>query len=318
MDSLISVIVPHYNTLDSLIRLIKSIPVRDDIEVLIVDDNSDIPFEKLQYSLEGFPHVQLFRNDSGVKGAGASRNIALRKAVGKWLLFADADDFFLDGLYDKLAPYLESDYDIVYFPPTSMDEATGKEATRHIKYMERVNNYYNNPSFENGTVLRFGFGTPWSKLIRHSIFVKHNLEFEEILVGNDVMCMTKCGYYSHNIKASNETIYCVTRGSGTLTSKKDEKNFDIRTDLLIREYCFLREHLSKEEFRLVHMERLALRRLVIAVFIDHWGIKKLVEMLRLYHKNQIKIFDMGLLKPSELIQSFKKAARYNREITKHR
>lgn len=318
MGSLVSIIVPHYNTLNTLLRLIRSIPVRDDIEVLIVDDNSDIPLEKLRYSLEEFPHVQLFQNDSGVKGAGASRNIALRKALGKWLLFADADDYFTEGFYEKIFPYLESDYDIVYFPPTSMDEATGKEASRHIKYMERVNNYYNNPSFENRTVLRFGFGTPWSKLIRRSIFEEHKLEFEEILVGNDIMCMTRCGYYSHNIKASNETIYCVTRGSGTLTSKKDEKNFDMRTALLIREYCFLRDNLSKEEFKLVHMERLALRRLVIAAFIDRWGIKKLLEILRLYRKNKIKVFDIGLLNPIEFLRAIKKAVIYNNEMKKHR
>lgn len=317
MGILISIIIPYYNTLDSLLRLIKSIPVRDDIEVLVVDDNSDKPFEDLCRKFEAFPHVQLFLNDSGTKGAGASRNIALRHAVGRWLLFADADDFFIEGFYEKLLPYLESDYDIVYFPPTSMDEATGEISSRHITYMEYVNKYYRDPSFENMTVLKFGFCTPWSKLIRHSIFEEHSLLFDEILVGNDIMCMTKCAFYSHNIKASNETIYCVTRGSGTLTSKKDERNFDIRTDLLIRHYCFLRENLSKKEFNLTHMDRLALAR-IVSVIVDHWGIKKLFEILRLYRRNKIKIFDIGLLRPETLLNTIKKAATYIKDMKRHR
>ena len=66
------------------------------------------------------------------------------------------------------------------------------------------------------------------------------------------------------------------------------------------------------------MERLALRRLVIAVFIDRWGIKKLFEILRLYQKNKIRIFDIGLLNPIELLRAIKTAVIYNNEMKKHR
>jgi len=36
-----SFVIPHYNTPDLLQRLIDSIPQREDIEVIVVDDNSD-------------------------------------------------------------------------------------------------------------------------------------------------------------------------------------------------------------------------------------------------------------------------------------
>ena len=36
-----SFIIPHHNTPDLLKRLIDSIPQREDIEVIVVDDNSD-------------------------------------------------------------------------------------------------------------------------------------------------------------------------------------------------------------------------------------------------------------------------------------
>lgn len=320
MNSLISIIVPHYNTPDSLLRLIKSIPVRDDIEVLVVDDNSDIPdmtFGELRLKLSEFPHVQLFLNDSGVKGAGASRNVALRKAVGKWILFADADDFFLEGLYDKLLPYLESDYDMVYFPPTSMDEATGNVSSRHLYYMDLVNSYYDKPSLKTLTALRFGFCTPWSKLVRRSIFYENNISFDEIMASNDIMCITKCAFYSHNIKASDETIYCVVRGANTLTAAKNEKRFDTRIDVLVRRYCFLRDNLPKKEFKYTHIDRLALGRLV-EVIADRWGIKKLFEVLRLYQKNKVRFFDIGLLNPVTLLYSAKKQLDWIMEIRKHR
>lgn len=296
MSSLISIIVPHYNTPDSLLRLIKSIPAREDIEVLVVDDNSDISFEELQQKLDVFPHVQLFRNDSGTKGAGASRNIALGRAVGKWILFADADDFFLEGFYDKLVPYLGLDYDIVYFPPTSMDERTGEESTRHIVSVGYVSRYYNEPSLKNLTALKYNVCVPWSKLIRRSLFDEYSIKFDEIMASNDIMCMTKCAYYSSSIAAANETIYCTTRGVQTLTSKRDEKNFDIRVDVLIRRYCFLRDNLSKQEFKYTNIDRRALG-ILAKVVIDNWGMRKLFYILKLYRKNKIKFFDIGMLNP---------------------
>lgn len=316
MDKKISIIIPHYNTPDSLLRLIKSIPLREDIEILVVDDNSDIPLEEIRRILNPFPYVQLFQNDSGKKGAGASRNIAVDRAVGEWFLFADADDFFVEDVYDKLTPFLESDYDMVYFPPTSMDETTGGVSSRHLYYMDLVNNYREKPSFKNLTALKFGFCTPWSKLIRRRVVEKNNIRFDEIKASNDIMCITKCAYYSNSIKAANGTIYCVTRGAKTLTSKKNEENFDTRIDVLIRRYCFLREHLSKEEFKYAHIDRLALGRLV-EVVVDGWGIKKLIDVLKLYHKHKIKFFDIGLLNPATLIYDAKKQLVWLIDIKKH-
>lgn len=316
MSKQISIIIPHYNTPDSLLRLLRSIPVREDIEVLVVDDNSELPFEELRRKLEAFPNVWLFQNDSGKKGAGASRNIALRHAVGKWLLFADADDFFIEGFYDKLLPFLESDYDIVYFPPTSMDETTGGLSSRHLHYMELVNRYCAKPSLKSRTELKFGFCTPWSKLFRRRLFTENNISFEEIRVSNDIMCITKCAFYSSNVKAAEGTIYCVTRGAKTLTSEKNEERFDTRIDVLIRRYCFLRENLSKKEFSYAHIDRLALGRLVETV-VDGWGLKKLLSVLKLYRKNKVRFFDIGLLNPATLLYDAKKQLDWLRDIKKH-
>ena len=316
MDKQISIIIPHYNTPDSLLRLMRSIPLRDDIEMLVVDDNSDMPIRNLQSMLEEFPNVRLFQNDSGKKGAGASRNVALHEASGKWLLFADADDFFVEGFYDKLIPFLESDCDMVYFPPTSMDEMTGGLSSRHLYYMDLVNSYRAKPSLKSLTALKYGFCTPWSKLINRRIFTENNISFEEIRVSNDIMCITKCAFYSSNIKAANETIYCVTRGAKTLTSEKNEERFDTRIDVLIRRYCFLRDNLSKKEFGYAHIDRLALGRLV-EVIADGWGIRKLMGVLKLYNKNKVRFFDIGLLNPATLLYDAKKQLDWIMEIKKH-
>lgn len=313
----LSIIVPHYNTPDSLLKLLRSIPVREDIEVIIADDNSNVSLEKLQQELKCFPMVRFFTNAPDKKGAGAGRNTALKHAAGTWLLFADADDYFVENFWESVSPYLDTDYDMVYFPPTSVDIVTGELSSRHVMYMELVEHYRKKPTAKNLTEMKYGFCTPWSKLIRRSIVVENHIAFDEIMVSNDIMCMTKCAYYSQRVAASEKTIYCVTRGGKTLTAKKDEQRFDTRIQVLVNRYVFLREHLSKKEFKYAHIDRLALGKLV-DVLIEHWGISKLFWILKLYHKNKVRYFDLGLLNPVTLFHKARIELSWWMDIKKHR
>lgn len=313
----LSIIVPHYNTPDSLKNLMNSIPDKENIEIIIVDDNSKVDLSDLMQEIQKRKNVHFYKNDSGVKGAGASRNVALKHVTGKWTLFADADDFFTDGFYKKIETYLDSSYDMVYFPPTSMDVRTGETSSRHVMYMELVENYAKKNSMKALTEMKYGFCTPWSKLIRTDIIRKNDIRFDEVMVSNDIMCITKCAFYSKKVIAAKDVIYCVTRGGKTLTSEKDESRFDTRIQVLINRYTFLREHLSKKEFRYAHIDRLALGKLV-DVFIEHWGMKKLISILKLYHKNKIQYFDIGLLNPVTLFHKAKIELQWWMDIKKHR
>mgnify|MGYP003305656243 CR=1 FL=1 len=89
-----SIIIPHKNIPLLLQRCLDSIPIRDDLEVIVVDDDSDPSL----VDFDSFPgkdrkDVEIVLDKMG-KGAGASRNIGLSRAKGKWVVFCDADDFF--------------------------------------------------------------------------------------------------------------------------------------------------------------------------------------------------------------------------------
>lgn len=75
---LFSVIVPHYNSVPQLNRLIEIIPVDNGIQLIVIDDRST----------EDISDVET--------------------AVGKWLVFADTDDYFLDGAFDTMKRYRDS------------------------------------------------------------------------------------------------------------------------------------------------------------------------------------------------------------------
>ena len=89
-----SIIIPHRNIPLLLRRCLDSIQRRMDIQIIVVDDNSDpgqVDFEHFPGLDE--PCVEVYFTKEG-KGAGYARNIGLKHAKGKWLLFADADDFY--------------------------------------------------------------------------------------------------------------------------------------------------------------------------------------------------------------------------------
>ena len=73
-----SVIIPHKNIPDLLDRLLRSIPKREDVEIFVVDDNSDPKIMARYQEQEGVN----YRYTHESCGAGYARNIALREARG--------------------------------------------------------------------------------------------------------------------------------------------------------------------------------------------------------------------------------------------
>ena len=119
-----SIIIPHYNVPLLLNRCLKSIPNRPDVQVIVVDDLSP---DREKYN-EIIPelkrkNVELYVVDEKKRG-GHARNIGIEHAKGKWLLFADSDDYFnycIDDIFDE---YADTDYDCVFFNATILDTNT--------------------------------------------------------------------------------------------------------------------------------------------------------------------------------------------------
>ena len=112
-----AIIIPHKNCPDLLQRALDSIPEKDDIQVIIVDDNSDAT----KVDFENFPGLgrknTIVVFDKSGKGAGRARNIGLSKIENntKWILFLDADDFFSYRIEEILEKYKKQIYIIKYF-----------------------------------------------------------------------------------------------------------------------------------------------------------------------------------------------------------
>ena len=109
-----TIIIPHKNVPDLLQRCLDSIPKRDDLHIIVVDDNSDskiVDFDRFP-GLNNPQCTVIFTKEG--KGAGYARNVALKSSDSKWFLFADADDYFSNDLNAFLNQYKHANADLVF------------------------------------------------------------------------------------------------------------------------------------------------------------------------------------------------------------
>ena len=107
-----SFIIPHHNSPELLNRCLDSIPQREDIQIIVVDDNSA---EDKRPCIKRNDVEVIYIDAEHTKGAGRARNYGLKAAKGKWLLFPDCDDYYNDGFLDVLDQYKDEKNEILYF-----------------------------------------------------------------------------------------------------------------------------------------------------------------------------------------------------------
>lgn len=217
-----SIIIPHKNSFKSLLRLCNSISASNDIQIIIIDDCSDFDILNAIKNNKFNNNVEIIFCDIS-KGAGAARNIGVNLAKGKWLLFADADDYFTDTFDNLLSKYLNSASDIIYFDTDSQDD-NGDQSYRHLRYSRLVHDFLNDSSKENS--LKYYFTPPWAKMIKRDLIIKNNIKFDEVVASNDVMFSMKMAFFAKNIEACKYVLYMITLSKGSVTQIISKAHFN--------------------------------------------------------------------------------------------
>lgn len=214
-----SFIIPHHNSPNLLNRCLESIPQREDIEIIVVDDNSDIDKhpQKLRHG------VKLINIDTEhTKGAGRARNYGLKEAKGKWIVFVDCDDFFVPGFINILDKYKDEDLEVVYHDAHA---ANTKTLEPMPKLLQRHNSYFDtyDGSKETEDIIRFKIHSPWWKIVRRDFVEKYQIQFEEVPKGNDVFFTFQVGYFAKKISIEREKLYVYTFNPDGITNGKKNK-----------------------------------------------------------------------------------------------
>ena len=217
-----SIIIPHHNSPHLLDRCLASIPQREDLEIIVVDDNS-VENKRPNTTRSDVRIITI--DASQTKGAGRARNYGMAEAKGKWLLFADCDDFYAKGFLEVLDNYKESNYDIIFYDAYFRYEPDTGKYSRN-KFTSHIKLFLSNPDNEQlKKELKHCSNTPWLRMIRKVFVEKIGAKFSEVPVCNDGYFAHFTSYMTDNIFAIDQKLYYWCKTAESLSTRK--KSYEI-------------------------------------------------------------------------------------------
>ena len=109
MDIDLSIITINYNGLKDTLALIETIPLNDNLEVIVVDNASDN--QEAEQISSRFPKVKVIKSDKNLGFAGGN-NLGIKASKGKYLFLINNDTYFKDFNVQALIDRFDSDPNI--------------------------------------------------------------------------------------------------------------------------------------------------------------------------------------------------------------
>lgn len=229
---LISVIVPIYNSEDTIKRGIKCLlnQTFKNIEIILINDGST--------DNSGIICDQLARENNNIKvihkeneGAGSARNEGIKISLGKYLLFYDIDDLLspnmLKVLYEKA---IEKDYDLVICSHKDVHIESDIITVKRENQIEESDLLNSNKArksyiqFHSQGIIQ----APWAKLYKTSIIKDNNLYFPDLRRCQDIIFNINYYQYISKVCTLKESYYYYyTPNSEFYLNKFPRDMFDI-------------------------------------------------------------------------------------------
>lgn len=214
----ISIVIPHYNSSTLLKRMLSTIPEREDLQVIVVDDCSKLE-ERVRLRELSHRNLEIILMQEN-HGAGYARNEGLKKVNAEWVTFVDADDQFAENAFDVFDQYICSDYDMLCYYVKAVNNQTGQELKNVLKSERSVRAFFGCRSKENENLFRYRNNVCWNKLVRTDFLKKYNIEFENCEVNNDVLYTLRIGIHLEKFLIIPQELYLWMENSESMTRKK--------------------------------------------------------------------------------------------------
>ncbi len=247
-----SIIIPCYNAIEYVDRALESVVDqildRSLFEVIAIDDAStDETLRYLRRWADRYPDtVKVISYDTNLRQGGA-RNVGIRKAVGEYICFLDADDWmerdalqsFSEALsvdkYDIVTAKHEEDYEYfglkdkssLFFDGDS-NETERKSSIIETFGREDIRDY-----------ISFNLGFVWASVYKKSIITDNNVWFPEHLAYEDVHWQRLIKFYAEKACVIDRvTHHHYNHPLSTMNRKNAAHHIDRLTcyEMLLREY----------------------------------------------------------------------------------
>ena len=233
-----SIIISNYNTGELLAGLLESIPQRDDIQVIVVDDCSTSDLALLDALKDRYRGYEWYSTSSN-GGGGKARNEGLRHAKGKWVIFADSDDRFSASFNEILDDYVSENYDVVCFNACILDE-NGRVSPKSSMVPEVIDEVCRSSGADDR--IRFRLVQTWAKLYSGELIRSRSINFEESRICNDVRFSTLCDYYAESFRVDGRELYVHVKRPGSVISGRSKDLLLERLRIVCRRDEYIRSH----------------------------------------------------------------------------
>lgn len=220
----ISILVPCYNSRDTLPATLKSIQESkySNLDVMIVDDGHTVTVNDIVESFNDLRFRYFYKNNEGL---GLTRNFGIENAQGKYIFFLDSDDLiFPNALGDLMSYALEHDLEVVSGVTVRRDFETGVESEwcRNLYKTKRVSTFDNR-------LHQFDDTLSTNKLYKVESLKQYNIYFEKGLY-EDKLFTAKLYSKIKRIGLIDSRVYIwLIYGSQTsITTSKSVSNFQGR------------------------------------------------------------------------------------------
>lgn len=218
---LITIIMPAYNCEKTVSRSVESIlkQTYKKFEVIIVNDGST---DRTKSICESFNdrRIKVITTENG--GPSAARNVALKESKGKYIMFIDSDDIYIENALEVMLEKIEKDgYDIVTANYISFDKRN-KKYYKRTKALEtqKKNDIYKYIDYLQNKGL---FNTNWNKIYKSEIIKKNKILFDEKKeIGEDAKFNFEYMKYVKRCSYISEAIYNYYLNDNGLTIKNKE------------------------------------------------------------------------------------------------
>ena len=145
MKPKISLIMPIYNAEDTLRRALDSLPLADDIQVILLDDGStDNSWQiALDWWREHPTNRGIIHRWEDNHGVAATMNLGFELADGEYIVSLSSDDYYLTD-FEQFRPLLDGKNDLIYFDLEvndgsvwHLDEHSKDEFVGAVKFIRR-------------------------------------------------------------------------------------------------------------------------------------------------------------------------------------
>lgn len=244
----ISVIVPVYNKAKYLNRCIDSLVEQsfDHIEVILVDDGSiDNSFEICNAYAKSDARVRVIKKENG--GASSARNVGIREARGRYLMFVDADDYVEKTACENLWERITKDEDIDIILGNRCGHPTNGEVYPMFHLSDSKGKLLNGQEYMLAEMkIHSMYFVVVAALYRKDFIVENQLFFKEGLYVEDEDWVPRVFILANSVIDTGILVYhhCETPGSVTKTNKErhDRDCVSLCYDL----YNFTKKYANKD------------------------------------------------------------------------